>query len=815
MSLDQAITSPGDGWVLEYDGYEPGAESLRETLCTLGNGRLATRGAAPEYRIIEDRHYPGTYVASLYNRLTDTKAGRQIVNESLVNLPNWLLLTFRIDDGPWFSIDEVDILEFRQTLEIDHGILVRHVRFGDEAGRETTLTQRRLVSMSSPAIAALETNLRPENWSGRLTIRSSIDGEVENRNVARYRDLRGDHLEIVDGGHGEDRFFLRTRTNQSRIEIATAARHRVWIDERRAQPERTEFFEGGLVGENFDVELEAGSQMRVEKVAAIFTSRDTSISEPLVACDVELAAAPDFAGLEGDHRQVWLGLWKRFRVDMEADRRARLITNLHIFHLLQVASPNVLDVDAGIPARGLHGEAYRGHIFWDELFIFPVLHSRAPEIAKSLLRYRHRRLPAARRLAAEAGYAGAMYPWQSGSDGTEETQEVHLNPKSGRWTPDLSHRQRHINIAIAFNVIQYFRFSDDLEFLSEFGAEMLIEIARFWASIAEYNRVTDRYDIVGVMGPDEFHDNDPNWDGVGLRNNAYTNVMVSWLLDCVPRVLGPLPERQRQSLLERLDVDDAELELWSDVSRKLEIPMHPDGTISQFEGYEALEEFDWEGYEQRYEDIARLDRILEAEGDSVNRYKASKQADVLMLFYLLSFEELVEVFDRLGIELTEEMLAQNIAYYLDRTSHGSTLSRVVHSWVLARSDRQRSMQLFRQALESDVSDIQGGTTEEGIHLGAMAGTVDLLERGYSGMEAGRDGVLYFKPSLPPEIGNLEFSIYYHRRWIDIVLRDETLDLTSEMTVQPPIEVECRGKRITLASGESRTFRRLGDTTFTD
>jgi alpha,alpha-trehalase len=283
--------------------------------------------------------------------------------------------------------------------------------------------------------------------------------------------------------------------------------------------------------------------------------------------------------------------------------------------------------------------------------------------------------------------------------------------------------------------------------------------------------------------------------------------MVSWLLHCVPLLLDPLPGRQREHLLESLDIDETELGRWRELSRKLTVPMH-DGVISQFDGYEALEEFDWVGYQERYGDIERLDRILEAEGgDSVNRYKASKQADVLMLFYLLSFEELVQVFDRLGVEFDEEMLTRTIDYYMDRTSHGSTLSRLVHSWVLARSDRRRSMALFRQALESDVSDIQNGTTQEGIHLGAMAGTVDLLERGYSGLEAGADGVLRLKPSLPPEIGRLDFSVYYHRRWLDVSLSDGDVTIESEMTEREPVTIECRGERVVLGSGETRRFAR--------
>jgi alpha,alpha-trehalase len=801
-----------DPWILEYHDYDPRQELLREALCTVGNGRFATRGAAPEHRAETGRHYPGTYVAGLYNRLTDEKAGREIENESLVNLPNWLYLTFRIDDGPWFSLDDVEIHQYRQALETDRGLLIREVRFSDAEGRETSLSQRQLVHMSRPSLAALETNLRPENWSGQVTVRSGVDGNVENFNVARYRDLSGRHLEIVDHDHAEPgNLTLRTRTTQSRIEIVTGIRHRLWIDDAPRRLESSPLFEDGLVAEDITFHVQAGSEARFEKVASIWTSRDNAISEPGLSVAAVLDTAPNVAEMAEEHARAWMALWNRFRVDIGAEADIRLITNLHIFHLLQVASPNILDLDAGIPARGLHGEAYRGHIFWDELFVFPLLDVRAPEIARSFLRYRHRRLPLARRLARQAGYSGAMFPWQSGSDGREETQEVHLNPHSGRWFPDLSRRQRHINIAIAYNVLRYLRFTNDVDFLAEYGAEMLIEIARFWASIADYDRLTDRYEIVGVMGPDEFHDRDPNWDGQGLRNNSYTNVMVAWLLKEIPQALEPLPDRQREGLWERLGVSQTEFAHWDEISRKLKVPFHDDGIISQFEGYEALEEFDWLDYGERYGNIERLDRILEAENDSVANYKASKQADVLMLFYLLSFEELVETFGRLGVTFDEDMLARNIDYYMQRTSHGSTLSRLVHSWVLARSDRSRSIEFFKQALASDVNDIQGGTTQEGIHLGAVAGTVDLLQRGYSGMEAGADGVLRFKPNLDPELGRLDFCIYFHNRWIDVSVEGEDIRLTSEITDRPAIQVECRGTTASLASGQTRVFRRTDGT----
>ncbi|MDX1747596.1 MAG: hypothetical protein R3324_16800, partial [Halobacteriales archaeon] len=234
--------------MLEYDIYEPSSELLREALCTVGNGRFATRGAAPECPAEDGTHYPGTYVAGTYNRLSDEVSGRTIENESLVNLPNWLPLTFIADDGEWFSIDDAEIMFFRQALELDRGILIREVRFRDGQGRETSLSQRRLVHMTRPSLGVLETTIRPENWSGTLTVRSTIDGEVRNRNVERYRDLSDRHLDTLETSAGPEFDSLRARTNQSRIEVVVGARHRVWLDERDVHSDSSPVNDGMEVG---------------------------------------------------------------------------------------------------------------------------------------------------------------------------------------------------------------------------------------------------------------------------------------------------------------------------------------------------------------------------------------------------------------------------------------------------------------------------------------------------------------------------------------------------------------------------------------
>jgi trehalose/maltose hydrolase-like predicted phosphorylase len=235
------------------------------------------------------------------------------------------------------------------------------------------------------------------------------------------------------------------------------------------------------------------------------------------------------------------------------------------------------------------------------------------------------------------------------------------------------------------------------------------------------------------------------------------------------------------------------------------VPFHDDGVISQFEGYDTLRELDWEDYGARYGNIQRLDLILEAENDSANRYKLSKQADVLMLFYLFSAEELRELFERLGYPFEYETIPRNIAYYAGRASHGSTLSRVVYAWVLARSDRPRAMDFFAEALQSDVSDVQQGTTAEGVHLGAMAGTVDLVQRVSTGIEV-RGDALRLTPELPKEMERLDMRIRYRGHSLDLQLTRDSLTVRGRDGAAPSITLCVDGEVCEFVSGATRVFR---------
>jgi trehalose/maltose hydrolase-like predicted phosphorylase len=742
-----------------YDGFDPTNEGLREALTSTGNGYFCTRGCA-EWQEADDTHYPGTYAHGIYNRRTTVVGVSPRLNEDLVNLPNWLLLKLRIGEGEPFRLADVDVLSYRHAYDFRNALLVRELSFRDGEGRETSLRSRRFVSMHRMHLAALAWDLTALNWSGKVEIVSALDGRVVNQGVARYRRLEGRHLDPQGPRTGgSDVIALKTRTRQSRIEVAEAARTRVYRGGVELDVARTTYQTEDYIHQVLTHEMEAGATIRVEKNVAFYSSRDRGISEPLEAAIRSVGLYPTFDEELEDQTSAWDELWEVCDHQLPREEQVQFLLRFHTAHLLQVCSRQTAHHDAGVPARGLNGEAYRGHVFWDELFLYPFLNFRQPAVSRGLLLYRYRRISEAREAARRAGYQGAMFPWQSGSDGKEQTQSVHLNPLSGRWDPDLSRNQRHVGAAIFYAVWQYHLTTNEFDFLRDCGAEMMLEIARFWASIAHHNPETDRWEIHGVMGPDEFHERYPGAAEGGLRNNAYTNVMAAWIAETAQRVLELLPTTRREALRKRIGLTDEEIEVWGQMSRRMFVPFHADGVISQFEGYEDLEELDWDGLRARHGNIQRLDRILRAEGDDPNRYKASKQADTLMLFYLFRDAELRRLFAQLGYDLQPERVFRTIEYYDKRTSHGSTLSLIVHAGVLANTDPESSWERFLEALHSDIHDIQGGTTAEGIHTGVMAGTLDLVQRIYLGAEV-REGVVFFAPRLRERLDGLRVLMQF-------------------------------------------------------
>ncbi|HKU11804.1 MAG TPA: HAD-IA family hydrolase [Sinomonas sp.] len=796
-----------DPWLLVYEGSDPGHEGHREALTTLGNGYVGVRGAAPE----SGRGgvgYPGTYLSGVYNRVSNLVEGRETEDEHLVNGPNWLHFDVRLEDGDWWSEGSLTLASERRVLDLRRAILLREAVLVDEQGRRLRVQQRRFVSMAERQLMALETVLTPEGWSGTVAVRSGVDMDVSNENVFEDALLARRHLRdrstpdddaAAEGAQGF--LIAEAETTQSRVRIAVAMRTVVEGDEAL---ESTPGLVGGLHFQRFALSVKDGIPTRVVKTAAFATSRDRAISSPRTGAVAVLERSQrPFDELLSEHSAAWGRLLPLFTVGLDAAPHVQLVVNLHVFHVLQVLAPFVSNLDVGVPARGLHGEGYRGHVFWDELFVLPLITSRFPAVARSLIAYRWRRLPAARQAARLRGLEGALFPWQSGSDGREETPLWIFNPRSGRWMQDISRLQRHVGLAIAFNAWQYFEATNDRYWLLQQGAELIVEVTRLFASLVDYDPRQDRYHLRGVMGPDEYHTGYPDHPADGIDDNAYTNVMVAWVCQTACRVLDLLEGHDRDDLIDRLGIRASELERWDRMSRRMALHFH-DGVISQFAGYGGLMEFDWAGYRDRYHNIERLDLILEAEGDSTNRYRVAKQADALMLLYLFGQDELMLLLDRLGYPTTHEQLATTVDYYLARTANGSTLSRVAHASVLASMDPERAWEMFREALDADLDDTQGGTTRAGVHLGAMAGTIDVVQRSFTGLRLTSDA-LVFAPQLPRELRSVAIRVRYRDHLLDIRLERQRLSVSSAPGDAGPVRLRLGDQEVLLSAGASQHF----------
>lgn len=791
-------------WHITYDYFKPSEESLREALCTLGNGYFGTRGAANESQVSKF-HYPGTYIAGVYNELATNIAGRTILNEDMVNCPNWLYLTFKIEGGDWVNLQNHTIISYFQELDMQQGLLTKKMCLKDNKGRRTTIESQRIVHMADPHRAALTYAITPENYEGWIVIRSALDGSVQNKGVARYRDLNSQHLKpSCMGTFSKNGIYLSVITNQSNIEICEASKIDITCAGRDIDLSEVIFTEEEKrIYQEGKIYVQKGRRYNIEKNVSVYTSRDGQVKNPLSEAISSVKKSTDFNSLFRSHKKAWDYLWDKFDIKIEGDLFSQRLIRFHVFHLLQTASVNNIEIDAGLPARGLHGEAYRGHIFWDEVYIMHFYDFHLPEVSRALLLYRYRRLAQARKYAKDNGYKGAMFPWQSGSTGKEETQTLHINPKSGEWDPDYSLNQRHVSFAIAYNVWQHWVRIGDLNFIKDYGAEIILSIAQFASSLCKYDQRDKRYHTEGLMGPDEFHEKYPKAKKPGFKDNTYSNLFIVWILLKAREILDVLSLEQRRSIMEKLGFNQDELKRWEDIVRKMNIIIDEDDIVSQFDGYFDLRELNWFLYKIRYMNIRRLDRILKAEGLSPDEFKIAKQADAIMIFYLLPLTEIENLFHRLGYNFNKDLLRKNYEYYARRTSHGSTLSKVVHCYIAHLIGKtNESMRWFVSILKSDINDTQGGTTKEGIHAGVMGGSIDIIIRGFAGVQIQKDRIK-INPRLPRQWQKVKFKLLYQGNWITFTVFSEqvVIFVSKTKTSKPQVQVEIGGKLFNLKPGE--------------
>lgn len=807
-------------WIVSYNKYDPKTELKRESLCALGNGYFCTRGAASDSSA-DDHHYPGTYIAGAYNSAKLGPNAEEFEREELVNMPNWTALTFSINDGEWFSVDKVKIKSFAQNLNLQQGILYRNVVFEDSKGNETSIKERRFVHMHYCHLGGHELEVTARNWSGKLTIKSELDGSITNGGDTIDPNFKNTkHLSTLEcAADGED-MFLRTRTSSSQLMVAMATK--TSIEAKNTVTINSKCLEEKAVSE-FSLEMAEGDRVTVQKVCAVYTSKDEGIFEPGSAAKEAANDAPPFTDLIESQIDTWRSLWQQFDLFLEASEEnskliPSLLLHLNSFHCLQTASVHTVDLDTGIPARGWTGEGYQGHIFWDDLFVFPFINLRMPDISSALLKYRYRRLHEARKIAAKYKARGACFPWQSASDGKERTPNYWWMKERHEWIKDYTHLELHVNGAIAYNIWQYYQVTLDDQFMYSFGSEMLMEIARFFATYARFNEEKQRYEIKRVIGPDEFHNSYPKADEPGINNNAYTNILASWTISRALELLDTMPADHSKQIRVRLKIEDDELKLWRDVARNLYLPIMSNGLLAQFEDYEDLEEFPKHSHDDGFHDV--LEKQLKKHAGYLNDYKLSKQADVLMLGFLFSPAEIEKLVENMGYSKNCVNLGDLVDYYIPRTADQSTLSRVAHSWVLSRLQRIKTddhskeceelhrkaeHEVFYEALGSDYYDVAArGTAKSGVHMGAMAGTVDIVQRCYTGLET-RDDVLWLDPKLPDELVRLSFTIHYRGQSLGLDIFQDKMKVRARHSSARSIKIGFKEEVYELNSGEHKLF----------
>ncbi len=763
-------------WQVGFDAFDPKDEHRREALLALGNGVLSWRSAAPEAAAADDAaqdvHYAGFYRAGWYDDARRDINGESVNLAALVNLPDPFGLSVSLDGQRWFGSAEVQQLNYRQTLRMNRGRLEREIIFVLD-GHRFHLKEVRLLSLAEPHLAVLRWDLLCPPGIDRLIVRAALDGGVDNALIGKNRAYEGKRLlDLCMESADDGRAALSARVSTPGRRLAMA----VWTRHDAAPTPWKSMRQGDRLLQQTECALNDSRRLVIEKRIIVQVDSELPHAPSEARRQVlERLPAHSFARLHLQHAKAWRQLWMRAPLtlsDPELERPLRL----HAFHLLQTISPPSLGQDLGFPPRGWQ-EGYFGQVFWDEIFAYPFLSTHFPDLARLLLDYRYRGLDIARERAQEAGLRGAMFPWRSAGNGREQTPPFQCNPLSGHWMPDHTHLQHHIGAAIAHDAWQLYLATSDDELLAGKAGELILEIARFWASLAQWSSAQSRFMIHGVIGPDEYHNFAPDEDVPGLSNNAYTNLMAVWALKLGLQVVDTLPASRAEDLCKRLAVTPEERDGWEHMAQTMYLPIRPDGVLDQFEGAERLEPGPdaW-----RHDDRPRLDWMLEAQGDRPDRYRLTKQPDVLMLFYLFPQPTLQALVESLGYRFHQHAQRRTAEFHLSNNTHESSLSIIVCAGAMARIDPQASWTYFQQSMGIDLEAPSNGGTLEGVHLGAMAGSLDVLQRHYLGIRPDIDGLHVF-PAPPAALGNVEIAVRYRGARLRVVLDESTLFIHADAT----------------------------------
>jgi kojibiose phosphorylase len=766
------------GWRLLEKGFEIGREHEVESLFTVANGYVGVRGSLSE--IIRES-WPATFLAGVFDKPPDN------VTELVVQ-PDWTRLRVYVE-GEEVRLFAGETVEHRRTLDLRRGASVREWRQRDATGRVTRLYFVRFVSLADRGALVESVTIVPENYSGTISLECMLDGRVNNMRNTKHLEvletaaIAGERNGRVPSGEASPPLLLRARTLQSRIEVALAASGVLHTDEDLVA-DHVVIREDSFVGERWQWEAEMGTAYRFDKLVAAASSRDGDNPAALATARLDAYVKRGVDDLFQAHVRAWGERWEDSDVRVAGSDADQLAARFAVHHLVQSANPE--DERVSIGARGLTGESYKGHVFWDtDIYVVPFFSYTYPEAARSLLMYRYHTLPGARAKARAMDYRGANYAWESADTGEEVTPTFGVGA-GGVIIPILTGQQEHhITADVTYATWQYWQATGDDDFFQRAGAEIVLDTSRFWAS--RVRRGEDGlYHILEVIGPDEYHE--------GVDDNAFTNVMAQWNLERGLATATLLRERWPQrwaELAESLEIDDAELARWREVAEGMYTGFDPQtGLFEQFRGYFALEDIDLSQFEPR---TASMEVLVGRE--RLQKSQILKQSDVVMLMYLL--------WDRFPAEVREA----NFRYYAPRCAHGSSLSPSIHALMAARlGEVELARHYYRQAAEIDLANNMGNASG-GVHTACQGGLWQALVFGFGGLHAGADGVT-FDPRPLPEWRELTYGFQWRGRRLMASAAVSPRSLQVEVRQGEPLPVhvgEGSDHAVTLEPGKAQQF----------
>ena len=706
------------GWSVTETDFTTQRLHHLETIFTIGNGYLSTRGAFEE-------GYPGDRRATFVHGVFDEVP---LAFTELANAPDWLPVNIFVD-GERFSLDSGKILGFSRSLDLQTGLLTRSVKWRSPAGKEINLTFERFASLADEHLLCQRVCVVP-SFDGEVELQFSLNGNMENDGFSHWQWVEQgfDNNEIV---------FLRTQTRKTATHLALAMRLKP------SRPPDQDIYCNTLSipTRTLTYSVKQGEPIVIEKHVGIATSRDTP--DPASMALDHARNSPGWEeGFEA-HRRAWHGEWKRMDIVIEGDEEAQLAVRVSIYQLL-IAAPRH-DDRVNIGAKTLSGFGYRGHSFWDtEIFMLPVFIYTSPHIARNLLNYRYQRLGAAREKARQNGFEGAQFPWESADTGEEVTPTwlPHFSDRTSLvriWTGDI---EIHISADIAYAAYLYWKNTADDDWLINRGAELILDTAKFWASRAEWNERRGCYEYNNVIGPDEYHDH--------VDNNFYTNYMARWNLNTAQEILAWLNLRAPQKagqLVDNLGLTPDRLAHWQHVIEHIDLSILPGGLIEEFKGYFKRKDVDLAALEPREISAQALFGI-----EGCNETQVLKQPDVLMLLYLMRDD-----FDL-------EQVCVNYDYYTPRTdiTFGSSLGPSIQAIMACRlGDKRAGYDYFMRAARADLQDVRGNASD-GIHGASSGGIWQAIVFGFAGLHIGEEH-WEIHPCLPTHWKRLSFHFIHRGR----------------------------------------------------